>query len=285
MDKKFDENNSYEYELRNLFVILIKKKWLFISVFCAIFFIGIIFSFIRPPQFTLESKIRISVINYSYAEIINRYFPVEAGELWIKYNEQKQIELISEEINSYEIINESLSHISEENNYNFKRGVFTINNRDELILKTVFTNKDLTVESNIKILNYYLEENYKKLDIARENLINKIDIEIARIEKEMNTISSQPDFKENIIGNKELDDLFSDYTSLKEAKNNLVDDKEMFNSRLEIIRPPIIENIEEYTNTFRDIIFSFFLAIALGLLVSYSVNCIQSFKRQKRKNN
>jgi len=274
-----------DFNLKELFWILIKRKWLLIGTFIIILIAGVLFSIFRAPQYSLSSSIKLTENYFYYNDFIYKFFPDEANELWIFPKDQEYIlgnrKLVS--IGEYMKSDEFLEEVSKELNYDISKNELkeTIGvgiNADSriLTLSTVYNEKDKILRVNKEIIDLYIGESKTKLNEVREDLISEIEIKLDSIKEEIDNLfkSLNEDEEEFIL--MEIDSNYSDYDSLDEIRTILINNKDLFIDRIEVFKEPETSNINEITNLKRDVIISFFSALVVSLIVVFVVNYFKS---------
>ena len=75
MKKENSKNEVTEIKLIDLIKVFIRRKWWFIGAFIIIFIAGILFTFLRTPQFSLTSTLVVSGITPDYYGSCMQLFP------------------------------------------------------------------------------------------------------------------------------------------------------------------------------------------------------------------
>ena len=77
---------------------------------------------------------------------------------------------------------------------------------------------------------------------------------------------------------KNIETKYEEFNVLKNTKQNLVNNKDFFINRIEIIQNPEMSSIQDNSNYLRNILLSLIAAILIGIIVSFVVNYFKSFK-------
>ena len=249
---KQDENliRNDDVQLKKIVNIPIKKKWWFIGAFLIVFLSGILFSFLRTPLYGSGSSMAVTNIDSQVYKSLWEYFPEDANKLAGVTNNMISENLISEGIKS----NLFLDDISKKLSFNIskkdlKNAIYTrIEGSGSLIITVVYNDPNQAYEINKTVFDQYLDNKNSEISDAYNNFLEDVD-------KKIKTDST-----------------------LSDIKSLLVDNKEFFIKRIEIINKPDLGSVYKYYDKKRDLIFSFFLSVAVGLLVVFIVNYVQSVK-------
>jgi len=275
MKNKERKNDVSEVELKDLLKVFVRRKWWFIGAFIIIFITGILFTFLRTPQFNMTSTLIISSIEPECYESLMKSFPEKTGELTGVSNVSESKKLLSEDL---------LEEVAANINYNIdvdelKDTVFVYAKRGEILeLTTVYNDAEKTYKINKVLLETYLNKREYEINQAYQNLLDEIELEMSTITTEIEDLSEQSNNENNLI-NKEIELKYETYYSLEENRDVLIENKNYFTERISVSEAPDISNVYAYFNYKRDIIFSFFLAIALGLITVFAANYFQSLKK------
>ena len=97
MKKESSKNEVTEIKLIDLIKVFIRRKWWFIGAFIIIFITGILFTFLRTPQFSLTSTLMVSDTTPGYYSSLLQLFPEKTRELAGVSNISESEELLSED--------------------------------------------------------------------------------------------------------------------------------------------------------------------------------------------
>jgi len=282
-----NDSTGYEVELKELFYILIKKRWWFVATFIVVLLIGIILTFLFTPQYNLISTVRITD-NYSYYnDFLLKYLPEETDNLWLYDNskisivENKHLDTIAEELESDSFLEELSHSLDYDINKEQLKRIIVIERDTKnrtLSVNTVYDDIEITYEVNRELFELYNSRNKEELVKAYESLLEKIDLKGAEILGEIENLSAE--VEENELVEKELNSKNAFYNNLSEARTILIENKEYFVNRLELVKKPEEQDVTEYVSRKRYFIFSFFAAIAIGTIMVFSVNFLQSLKKK-----
>jgi capsular polysaccharide biosynthesis protein len=255
---KQDENliGNDNVQLKKIVDIPIKKKWWFIGAFLIVFLSGVLFSFLRTPLYGSGSSIQVIIIDPNIYKNLWEYFPEDANKLAGVTNNMISENLVSEGIKSnlfLDDVSKKLSFIISKKD--LKNAIYTrIEGGISLIITVVYSDPGKAYEINKTVFDQYLDNKNSEISDAYNNFLEDVDEKI------------------------KTDSTLSDIKSL------LVDNKDLFLKRIKIINKPDLGSVYKYYDKKRDLIFSFFLSIAIGLLVVFIVNYIQSVRIKKNNN-
>jgi len=275
MTKGSSKYEKSEIELSSLIRVFISKKWWFIGSFIIIFTAGILFTFLRTPQFSLTSIFTISGIEPDYYQSLSQSFPEKTDEL-IEVNNISE----SKRFFSEDFLKEAVENIEFKIDIDeLKDTIFLYTSKEGFLkLTTVYNDPEETYEINKVLFNTYLSKREYEINQAYEDLLEEIDLEISSILNEIKDLSVKASV-DNALVDKEIELKYEDYYSLEKNRDMLIENKEYFVERIEVYYKPDISNVYGYFDYKRDLIFSFFLAVAIGLIMSFSVNYFQSLRK------
>ena len=275
MKKEGNRSEVAEIKLIYLIKIFIRRKWWFIGAFIIIFITGILFAFLRTPQFNMTSTLIISGIKPDYYESLMQSFPEETKELTGINNISESEEFLSEDLFAEVIENLEFDIGIDE----LKDTVFIYTVKGGILkLTTVYNDAEKTYEINKVLLEKYLSKREYGINQAYDNLLDEIELKMSTITAEIENLSGRSDNEDSLV-NKEIELKYETYYSLEENRNLLIENKDYFTNRIKVSEAPDISSVYGYFNYKRDIIFSFFMAIALGLIIVFVVNYFQSLKK------
>ncbi len=275
MKKKSSKNEVTEIKLIDLIKVFIRRKWWFIGAFIIIFIAGILFTFLRTPQFSLTSTLVVSGITPDYYGSCMQLFPEKTMELAGVSNISESKKFLSEDF---------LKEVSGGLDFDIdvselKDTIFVYTSKGGILkLTTVYNDAGKTYEINKALFETYLNNKDYELNQAYKDLLNEIELEMSTITAEIEDLSGKSE-DDDILVNKEIELKYETYYSLEENRNILTENKDYFTDRITVSKEPDISNVYGYFNYKRDIVFSFFLAIAVGLITVFAVNYFQSLKK------
>ncbi len=289
-------NSNYKHvrdedELIGMAGVIKRKKWLFIIIFIAVLISGLILSYLKPAQYTSSSVVRISSNSIYYDDYMYRYYPVEAEDLWIFPQwqiidiENKHLDRMSENIRSNEFIIElkSRTGISVDTSVLKKSIEANVDrNKRTINIYTYTEDPETAFKINKGIINLMLENDSSEKEMVFEDLLTKMESFQSRnlsIVDDLNSKLGEEDYLTQI----ELDNFYELYSNFEEIKRLLVENKSFFINRLEVIREPELNDVDRYTSFPRDIVISFFSAIAIALIIVFIVNYFQAGRKPSRQ--
>jgi len=277
-----DESNrrgTDEVRLIELIRVLIRKKWWFLITLIVILVGGILFSFLRAPQYNLTSTLAISSITADSYGSLRQLLPEKTGELININHMTEQKKILSEDI-----LSEAKDELDFDMDINeLKDTVYIYTSRDgTLSLTTVYNDTEKTYEINKALFETYIDRRKSEINLAYENLLNEIDFKISNISAEIEDLSDKKGDEDN-PAEKEIELKYETLYALEESKNILIENKDYFVERISVSVGPDTSNIYGYFNYARDIAFSFFASVALGLIAAFAANYFQSLKKQNNK--
>ena len=281
---KQDENfiGNDIVQLKKIINIPIKKKWWFISAFLIVFLTGILFSFLRTPLYGSGSYMTVTNIDPQEYKNVWEYFPESADKLAGVTNNIISENLISEGVKSslfLDDVSKKLSfNISKKdlNNAIYAR----IKDGVSLIITVVFSDPNQAYEINKTVFDQYLGNKNSEIGDAYNNLLEDVDKKILDIQAESDKLRAESANNQEFT-NSGIESLNKTYNTLIGIKSLLAANKALFLERIEVINKPDLGSVYKYYDKKRDLIFSFFLSIAIGMLVAFIANYIQSIRIKK----
>lgn len=275
MKKESSKNEVTEIKLIDLIKVLIRRKWWFIGAFIIIFIAGILFTFLRTPQFSLTSTLVVSGITPDYYGNLMQLFPEKTRELAGVSNISESKEFLSEDLLGEAVKSLEFNIDIDE----LKNTVFVYTAKGGILeLTTVYNDAEKTYEINKVLLETYLSKREYETKQAYDSLLEEIDLKMSSILAEIEDLSNKSN-DENTLVDKEIELKYETYYGLEENRNILIENKDHFIERIIVSKESNISNVYGYFNYKRDIVLSFFLAIAVGLITAFAVNYFQSLKK------
>ena len=309
MNNKYTAYNG-ELSFLGLIRILLSKKWWFIVTFIIVVIASFAYLFLRPAEYNVNSKIRISESYMGSNNNLYNYFPEDAEELWIfsthrrNLLEDENLDRIVSELKSSEI----LEKVAEDQPLDLDKirngiDIIKVKETDDILISTTFNNPEGTIEINKSLLSTYLD--YKRIEFEGiyDTFLLKItdrvnedweDIESLTSEKGKNDaeyrveVSKPVDERDaDYIGerlanidllNREIGILDADYKQLLKVKNNLEANKEFFINRIEIIEEPYIDNVVADVSLKRNMVYSIITAVLIAFILTFIIG-IASYSR------
>jgi hypothetical protein len=274
---KDDSNRRKAAEVRliDLIRVLIRRKWWFLGTFIIILVGGILFSILRVPQYNLTSTLLISSVTPDSYESLTQLFPEKTGELINVNHITEQEKILSEDF-----LAEAKGKLDFNMDINeLKDNMYIYTSRDGILkLTTVYNDPEKTYEINKTLLETYINNRNNEINLAYGNLLSEIEHKISDISAEIEDLSD--DSGDNGLVENEIELKHETLYALEESKNILIENKDYFVERISISESPDISNIYGYFNYKRDIAFSFFASVAIGLIAAFAANYFQSLKKQ-----
>lgn len=314
--EKINIQNIEEISLKNFFRILTKRKVAFIITFTVVFIVGLAHSFLVSPEYSSTSQVSLYENEVYCNEELYKYFPEDADSLWIipGYKEQDnkkidyivgKLEPIDSELKSDMVLNSVL--YSFHGSIDKKQLINSINVSIDrwvgiVTITTYSKTPDLAYSINKNILNSYIDLKKKELEKAYNILQGKIDSEIKVVDKELNNLSDEAESNAinfgikwydelsklnlnkinlefvNPILSKKIDEEFEKHIVLTTTKQNMIDNKDLFINRIEIIKSPELINVQNTSNYLRNILLSFVASILIGVIAAFIVNHFKTSK-------
>lgn len=270
MNKK--TNDVEQINLKEFFKVIFKRKIAFLITFFLIFSMGLAYTFFAAPEYGVSSKIRISDDYTYYKGELYRYFPGEADDLWIIPEDKISNEIyyiftksepMVDELKSDSILNIVLEDIdSDLDKVDLYRSIDIRLSRNNgiLTITTYAGTPGLAYSINKTVIDTFTE--YKKIYLKEsfDDLFTAIDIRIDEIED-----------NEDILSDEE-------YTFLRDLKQTLLVDKELFINRLEILEKPELYEAWDQSNYLRNILLSIIFSLVFGIITASIVNYFKSTK-------
>jgi len=302
MNQKKATVKEDEIDLRELFRIFIKRKWWFIGTFVIVLIAGLLFTFLNTPEYSSASMLKVKE-DY-YLDSISRYFPEEAYELRIGSLSDVSIELkLSETLND---VTKALNYDIDRNDLYKAINISIDKEKEILMLTTVYSDPEIAYRINKTLLDVYTEEKNSEFSKTYDKLIQKIETKLASIQEEIDELSIEAeeymiDFNFKIINKLEksgsnmyfsgvnyvppiilnkLNSKYLIYNDLEKINSNLLENKEFFVNKVEILESPEISDNPTDTSYKRNVIVSLFTAIIVGFMVVFAVNYFASSKNK-----
>lgn len=275
MKKESSKSEATEIKLIDLMKVFTRRKWWFIGAFIIIFIAGILFTFLRTPQFSLTSTLGVSEITPDYYDSLMQLFPEKTMDLIRVSNIMESEKFLSEDL-----LEEAADNLDFDMDINeLKDTIFVYTSAGGILrLTTVYSDVQKTYEINKALFETYIDKRSYEINQAYEDLLEEIDFEMSNIMTEIEDLSSKSE-NGDILANKEIELKYETYYSLEKNRNILIENKDYFVERISVSKEPDISNVYGYFNYKRDIVFSFFMAIAIGLITAFAANYFQSLKK------
>ena len=311
------KNNYYNIiDLKEYFLVLKRRKYIFLSIFIIVFILNIFVFFMinKGSQYSVQSQISISESNKDYQELISKAYPDDANKLWLISSEYQFIPKYFDEIIANIRNDKILEKVSSELNNKYKIEdlkkqikVESVLNQNKLTVTVFYDNPQEARIINNKLLEVYNNEKKIEFNNYYSNLLNKIEnklneknTEYEKLSKEaekyvldinkeiLNSLSNKNDKIINFYGvnflspvlENNLNEVKNERYLLKNIYDNLENNKDSFINRMIITELP---DIEKNINIFSIIIISFAIAIFSSLLLGNLINSIIVLKSKNNK--
>jgi len=305
MENKINSDKFEVINFKNIVNIFKKRKKIFIYSSLIVLVISLCITFLIPKEYASKSTITITS-NFYYGQLLSKYFPQEFDKLWIirdnnvKDDRINRLHIIENNLKSDSFLNLVLSKI---NNVISKRNLskaIEIEDTGSLINLTVYTtDPQLSYKINKAIIEIYSSQKYEDFYIIYKNLLQKVNDKLNLAEKNLSTLSQEAenynlDFYSKLLKNiKKPEDktvYFStghfispelqakinsaslEYYQLKGIQQSLVEDKDLYLNRIEVLNEPKIEDVKMISNLIRNITLSIIASVLAGCICVFIVN-------------
>jgi uncharacterized protein involved in exopolysaccharide biosynthesis len=300
-EKKTQKDNTREDEidLRQLFSIFLKRKWWFIGTFVIVLIAGLLFTFVRTPEYSSISTIKVSA-DYAIESLMN-YFPELTSRLNVGTVNNAAIELGSSIIRDQVIKNIKYGI----NKSELDKAINIFVDEKNQIVSITAKHSDPVVSYNINklLIETYQGEKTQELTETYQELLKRVEERIANTNQEVERLTV--DVEKNLLDinlkileqleNKkssnessnvyftginyvspvllnELNSKLVELNELKKINKILLENEKIFINKIEIVTYPDIPIKPNEANHKRNIVFSLFLAIIMGLAVVFVAN-------------
>jgi len=293
-----------EIDLREIFMIFIKRKWWFLGTFLVVLIAGLLFTFLNTPTPEYSSTSIIKISDDYLLDSINKYFPKEASELKIGSLNDVSIELK---------LRETLNEVTKALNYNIDRndldkaiGISVDEEKEILTLTTIYNNPEISYRINKTLLDVYKNKKNSEFNEVYKRLVQKIGAKLIDAQEQIEELSGRAE--EYIIGfnvkllneieksGSDVPFLGANYTSpeiarklnysltvcndLEKINYILKENKELFVNKIEVIENPEVSGVGAETNYIRNVLITIFLAVIVGFVVVFLANYFISLKKR-----
>ncbi|MHB1335460.1 MAG: hypothetical protein ACYCXQ_05810 [Candidatus Humimicrobiaceae bacterium] len=301
--------------VKELLDILIKCKKIFISIFIVLFVLILLFNLFLVRNYKVTSEIKINEGFIYFNDILYEYFPDDASNLWMEpekdfdYAQITRLLTFKREILSLPFLSEVSKQLdSKYDKYDLRKTIdITIDDYKKVLTLSIFAKNP---EDAFLICNGITEayKNFKRDDLNKRYnaLLNKIDLKIKDLDKELKVLDSEAqktaiefklDFekeygKNNSINQntnsssfltpsneKKIDDLFYKYNSLKISKENLSENKNYYVDKVNIIKKPEQLDKKDYSVYIRNISMSLVVSFVSALILTFIINYLKIKKQ------
>ena len=315
MDEKYKKNEN-PADIRDVFKVLIKRKVVFFISFAVILIMSLSYTFLLGPNYLSVSKIKISNVDTGYNNIINRFFPDDSGALFIfstlsiEKAELSKLNVLLNQIKYGDIL-DNITGISGKKYLKkdvLKAMDLRINNEEQVLDINIYSkNANEAFEINKAIVDNYqsiVNSNFQK---SYSDLLAKVDALIIDKNKTLDDLLLQAEkyvtdynlsFLEklkksdladlNFVGinylpptlSMTINNTFAEVNDLSGAKNILVQNKDLFLKRIEIVKSPALADVADYSNFVRNLVLSIVISLLFAAIISFVVNYFKAPRQQ-----
>jgi len=264
------------------------------------------------PEYGLSSKIKISDSNIYYNSELYKYYPEEANNLWIIPEDNKidyvvgKLDPISLELKADNILDDVIKNIGNDltkRNLSKSIDIHIDRGLGIVTITTYAKTPELAYNINEHLINAYINNKKLYLEDSYNNLLKIIDLRIDEVEGELDFLSIKAEenainfaikwydeldklnlgklelsFIDPILA-KDMESKYEEYAVLINTRKIMLNSKELFTDRIEILEKPELYNIQDYSNYLRNILLSAAAALVFGAVVIFLVNYFKSSKR------
>jgi hypothetical protein len=283
-EKNEKVSSKSSIKIGDLVSIFVQRKWFFVIFFVAVLVVGMLFAFIKTPQYETYTYLKLKSVYYD--ENLYKYFPDKAGELGIfapgmdvKELEGSALRDIIVSIRDAEL----LEHVSGKLEFEISgeelgQIISTLTDSGNKIVKvtTIYDNADKAYQINNALINAYLENNKnKKSEIVNGVLLeasNKIEV----LQGEHGENNNGSESSGNAVH--DLDSPEGIIDDLNKIKYNLESNRETYIDNIEIQKEPFIPTEAINMDILKSILVAVFAALAAGLIAVYLPGVFSSFR-------
>jgi uncharacterized protein involved in exopolysaccharide biosynthesis len=282
-----NNNSNGEVELRQLVHIFINKKWWFIYTVIAVFLIGIVLTFIFTPKYKMEGQLVINNNYEYYNDFLLENFPEETNSLWLYPESQawpaefKYLDSIAAELKSDSFLEELSNKLDYDISKERLKEIILTEVKEKvgpLTLSAVYKDENIVfgiTKNAIELIDSKAEQ---RLSEAYQVLIGELDTKESALLAEINKLSDEQGLSQT--EKRKLNSKIDFYENTKHIKEILAGNKDFFVNRVKLVKSLEEGDVEVYVARKRFIVFSLFAAIAIGLIMVYVVNFLQSFRKE-----
>jgi capsular polysaccharide biosynthesis protein len=275
-----------EINFRGFFKVIKKRKTAFIIAFCIILLVGLVYTFITAPEYSSVSQVSLSNSAFYYSSEFYKYLPEEADSLLIipDYDKDKgffyisdKLDTFSEDIKSAEVLENVSNRLGGKvTEKEVAESINIVLDRwsGKIIFTTFYDDPEVAYQLNYSLLDEYIDLKNAELLENYNQVIVRINDEIEETEQSLKLLLAGIESNEGI--DLTLDTAIEEETEKLAALNiieeNLVDSKDYFTNRIEILESPDINDVRNTSNYFRNILLSIIAAILAGIISAFVVN-------------
>jgi len=301
MNQKKDITSEDEIDLKEIARIFVNRKWWFVGTFIIVLIVGLLFTFLKAPEYTSTSMLKVRE-DY-YLDSISKYFPAEASELEIG-----NLNDVATELKLSRTLNEVAGNLGYDIDKDDLGSAVTISidkEKEILTLTTTYSDPEIAYEINKTLLDVYKREKNSEFNEAYDRLLQKIEARLIDTQEGMEELSGRAE--EYILGfnikilneieksdsdvpflgttyispeiSSELNHALSVYNGLENINYILTENKELFVNKIEVIENPEISDVVAGANYWRNIAVSIFLALIVGVIMVFVANYFITSKK------
>lgn len=303
----------------DIYRLYLRKKWWFIVVFIIVLIASFSYFYLKPVEYSVNSKIKISESYIGSNNELYNYFPEETEKLWIFAThrqaalEDENLSVISYELKSVEVLEDIYDKLRADS------GTVINNLNDSIIINIDSTSKDLVITTNASdpnvaydinktLLEVYLDKKKLEFEQVYDSFLTKIGerveddyqkIQDLTYEKKNNDVEydterSKPVEQRNLdymaekltnstLLDKSINELYKEYNTLKIVQNNFIENKDFFINRITVLEEPQTSNISSSKISLKkSIAYSFLLAVVAAFIVT-SIVSLASYSKYIRR--
>ncbi len=280
-----EESLRDSMSLRDLLRIFLRRKWYFIIFFVAVLTAGLLFTFIKTPQYQSYSVIELKGIYYD--ENFYKYFPEESGELGVFAPELDTKELeglllreIAAGIRDDELLEEVLGSLDFDIDKDVLKQLINplVDSGNRLV--RIITNCDDAVgayQINNFLVNTYIKNNKDEKSEIIDGLISEIEDRLASLESQYDEVNSEGGSSGDTAAS--LDSITAIITDLNKIKYNLDSNRDIYINNVELKEAPSIPSEAVNMNNLKSMLVTIFAALAVGLVAVYLPGIFTSFRK------
>ena len=309
MDNKANSDKFEIINFKNIVNILKKRKKIFFYSSLVVLVISLCITFLIPKEYASKSTITISS-NFYYGELLSKYFPEEFDKLWIirgsnvKDDRINRLNIIENNLKSDPILNEVLIKINNVISKNKLRKAIEIDNTGSLINLTIYTtDPQLSYIINKTLVEVYNNQKRSEFNEVYTILLKKLNEKISIVEQEMASLSKEAenynlDFYSKLLKNikkpgdntvyfstghfispelqAKINSINLEYYQLTGIRQSLLEDKNLYLNRIQVLNEPKIEDVKIISNLIRNITLSIISSVLTGLVCVLIINYFKS---------
>ncbi len=271
-------------KLRDIVLIFLKRKWIFIGFFLVVSIIGLLFTFLKTPVYQSSSTLKLKDVYYE--ENLYKYFPEEARSLGIfapgmvvSELESEVLTGITKDIRDDILLDEVSAKLDFEiDKDKLNESISALIDQGNKVIRIIVTyiSREGSYEINNTLINTYLEDRKNDKSKIIGDIIADIDSSITELQEQYENIEGQNEDMDNAEG--ELGSINNLIVDLNGIKYNLENNREIYINNVEITEEPSIPSEAINMDNFKSILITIFAAIAAGLVAVYLPGIFVTFK-------